>query len=1358
MSKRLQLLLWSGWMLLALLGAGRAVAQVETRHFRTISVDQGLSQGTVYTILQDTLGFIWMGTQDGLNRYNGESFSVYRPSKNDPRSLSSYYIRSLLRDEAGTLWVGGNRGVSRYDYSANNFHNYAFTRKPGEWYISALVQDARRTLWAASSAGALFRLQAAADTFLQVPFGTAAYRPKTITCLQPWHNDLLVGTKEGLFRRTAAGTTEPIHLGIAPPWVNKLFPDGPWLWVTTEGDGLFRYDTRNGAVQQYRHGPGASSLADDAVRGINKDARSQLWLGTFRGLSVLDPASGKFSNYYHQPSLPYTLSQNSVRCIFRDQQDGMWLGTYYGGVNYYHPGDIVVNLLGQNTGELSLSDRVVNVIRQDSKGNFWIGTNDKGLNYWDTKARKIRYYTQEEGSGGGLSSNNIQAIAFSPSGQVLVGTHNTGLNVLDPATGRTRVYRYREDDPNSLSGDMVYALLTDSRNRIWIGTRSGLDQFHPSGPSFTRLFSDSAGRRLSSDEITYLLEDSRHRIWIGTTNGVNLFYPDRLRFDPLPGATLSNDVINCIAEDRQKRIWVGTRDGLNLYHEATRSFTGYGTQPAFPKGAIYGIQSDDEGNLWISTNTGLIRFNPETFEQQSFDNKDGLQNSSFNLYAFCKAADGLLLFGGTNGVSYFYPSALRQPPVSLKLTFTGLEALNKAVTPGDETAILDRHIDQAGRLTLSHEYRQFSIYFNAFNYISADRTRYRYQLEGFDHDWQTAEVVPRATYTNLPPGNYTFRVKAVGPQGESSPTRSLRIRVLPPWYRSFWFYLLVVGVAAAAGIFLYHILSEQMRTRQQLKGERLEREKMDDINRMKTEFFTNVSHELRTPLTLIMAPLEILLAQPSTDRSLRKRLEPMLANVKRLSQLVNQLFEFKKTERGTRRLQVARGELVGLLQEIHASFRPLSEKNDIRFSYHPPEDLLCGYFDKEAVEHILFNLLSNAFKYTPGGGSIAVDLSATNGQAVIRVTDTGKGMAREHLDKIFDRYYQVSGPEMNLGSGVGLAFTRRLVELHHGTITVDSQPGRGSTFTVTLPLSADAYAGDDLVDILVSDAPAPAPAVQEAEEAPTRVPEAAGEGPNGLQEGEKLLLVDDNREILEYLKEYFGKSYQVRAANDGKEALALLEDYQPDLVISDVMMPEMDGLQFCKRVKQNIRTSHIPVILLTAKTETPQQVKGLEMGADDYVTKPFSIAVLQARVQNILRSRRQLREYYAQSTEVAPEKITFNALDEEFLKNAIAIVEANIQEYDFSVDKFSREVGMSRSNLYLKIKAITGESATAFIKRIRFKKAVELLESRQYTMAEVAYMSGFNSPSYFSTAFKQFYGCMPTEYLSRKAPRQENEP
>lgn len=1320
------------------------ILNAQDKKFRNISVDKGLSQSTGFTIAQDTLGFIWVGTQDGLNRYNGNDFKVYRPIKGQPRSLQSYYIRSLHVDQHGSLWIGGNQGISKYDYKSDNFVNYKLPKSVGEWYISSIAEDKNGVIWAVSISGDIFKLNINEQQFARINVNTLDQGIKKIAYVGVWKSQILLGTDVGLFSLSHQKNLKKLDIGKSRPFISDVFVNHQYLWIATEGDGLIRYEQKSGKLDFFENNPLKNSVADNNIRCISNDRDGNIWLGTFKGLSILNVKTLSFDNYQHQSSQPFSIGQNSVRSIFKDKQHGMWLGTYYGGISYYHKDDIKFNLLSQNTGKLALNDEVVSVIKQDKAGNFWIGTNDKGLNYWNRSKETISYFTYKASNANSLASNNIKAIAFDNSGNVLVGTHNGGLNLLNPQTGNIKRFLHNASNPNSIAGDLVYSLLKDAKGRIWVGTRSGLDEFMPKEQNFKHITIDRAGKRLVSDDITYLYEDSRHRIWIGTTNGVSQFYPDNLLFGNIEESALKEEVVNCIVEDARKRIWIGTRGGLWLYEEKRNAFVPFKSRNDFVKGTIYGILPDEMGNLWISTNSGLVKFNPDTKYSQTFYDSDGLQNNQFNEYAFCKANDGMMLFGGIKGLSYFYPNSLRQAEIPIKLYFTGVEVFNKQVAADDGTDVLANHVDQVNELRFAADQKQFSIAVNSFNYISPNRTLYYYKLLGIDKDWQRA-VGQKISYSNLPAGHYELEVRAEGPNGERSKIRKIAIVISPPWYKTVWFYLFMVMLLGCAGYFAYKILRERIRAINQLKLERLDKERAKEINQIKTDFFTNVSHELRTPLTLILAPLEELMNTPKVDRPIKQKYELMFANAKRLYQLVDQLFEFRKTEMGTRKLRVSKTDLVSFLAQIYESFKPLANRKNIGFSYRFDVAQLSFFFDDDALERVLFNLLSNAFKYTKDGGNIVIQVSAEQGNAVIEVVDNGLGIKAEDLEKLFERFYQVNGTETNLGSGVGLAFTKSLVELHHGTISASSDGKKGSVFTVKLPL-ADVHYSDDLK--LDSEVAQTVDADQQQIEANV-LDEGNVDAAESVAQKLKLLIVDDNVDIVGYLRDFFELQYDVVTAYNGKMGIKAVEAESFDLIISDVMMPEMDGLNFCKRVKQNINTSHIPLILLTAKADTSHHIKGLEMGADDYLTKPFSAELLAAKVENLLRSRKRLKDYYLSNKALVPENIAFNTLDEEFLKEAIEIIEKHLSDSDFSVDKFSREIGMSRSNLYLKLKAITGESATDFVKRIKFSKAVEFMKSNRYTMAQIAYMCGFNSPSYFSTAFKQYFDCMPTEYLEK---------
>lgn len=1330
--------------------ASQVQDSLKNHYFRNLSIVDGLSQSTVFDIAQDTLGYMWMGTQDGLNRYDGKSFTTYRPLNGNSHSLQSKYIRSVFLDSKGLLWIGGNNGISKYNYASDNFVNFYLPNKSGEWYISSIVEDKEGVIWAGSSSGQIFYLKKGATNFKYLNSKEISIKTQKINKLLAKDDRLYIGAGNGLYSiQLNTKMLQKINLNGIKHSINDLLLDGDKLWIGTEGAGLLRYRIQDSTLKQYLHKSiDKKSLADDNVRSLRKDTEGHLWIGTFYGLSILDTSNNNFKNYFHSSTIPYTISQNSVRSIYCDKQGGMWIGTYYGGVNYYHHNDIKFNLLNFNSGPLSLNGEVVNVIKEDQKGNFWIGTNDQGLNYWDRKKNNISYFSHDESVRNTLSSNNIKAIIFDENQKLLIGTHNAGLNYFNPITGENIKYKHSNDNPESIASNMVYALLRDHKNRIWVGTRSGLDLFNPLDGKFSHYYLDKVGNRLTSDVITYLMEDSQQRIWIGTNKGINVFYPENMLFDPLTDVNgkenISNSIITCITEDQKGRIWIGTRNGMKRYDEKT-GFKEYNTTDGLPNNVIYGILVDDEGSLWISTNNGLAKFNPDTEQIQLYDHKDGLQSNQFNLYAFCKASDGMMLFGGIQGISYFYPEIIHQESLKLKITITGLDIYNDRINSNNESPTIEKHIDKVKQLEFKPDQKQFTLYFNSFNYSSPNKITYLYKLEGYDNQWQTTGKLPKASYANLPAGSYNFLVKAHSPMGDYSPTRSIEINIVPVWWKSNWFYILL-GLFITIGAYIsYKIVAERIRTLHQLKLARIERDKSDAVNKMKMEFFTNVSHEFRTPLTLIIAPVEEILNNTAVDDFIKKKHQLIMLNAKRLLFLVDQLIEFRKVELGNLKLNIESDNLVNLTRNIYTNFTPLSNKKNIKFTFSTSETKLMTCYDKDSIQKVCFNLLSNAFKFTKEGGSIELRLSKLeNDFAVIQVIDSGIGMAPNEQKQIFDRFYQINKDKSELGSGIGLALTKRLVEHHNGSIEVESIEGKGTSFKVLLPLSEPGGTVENLLTKTGSLVKEETKLLNERE-----ISVAIEELEEEVQR-ETILIVEDNIEIINYVKEYFAQYYGIITATNGQEALEIIETTYVDIIICDIMMPKLDGLHFCKRVKQNIKTNHIPIILLTAKKQLEQQIEGFEAGADAYITKPFSIRLLHLKVENILQSRKRLKEYYAESKDIIPENIVFNIQDEEFLRKALNIVEENISEPTFSVEEFSKKIGMSRSNLYLKFKAITGESITEFIKRIRFKKAVLLIETQKYTLAQVAYMSGFNSPSYFSTSFKQYFGYIPTQHLDRQ--------
>lgn len=1324
--------------------------------FENISNEDGLSSNTVFVAIQDSTGYMWFGTSDGLNRYDGYAFTVYRPSEGEgsTNAPASSHIRTLFLDAAGILWIGGDEGVTRYDEKTNCFDNFSLLPNEVGHYISAIAQTTDGQLWAAARNGRCFVYNQTNKQFEEVEIKE---KVGGIWSLSPVEDGFLVGAENGLFHLDAKQMqVKALPLLNEAITINQITqaPDKTY-WIATAGAGLLHINQQFNLIQSYRHEVfNENSLCNDNVRSLCFDNRGKLWIGTFVGLSILDVETVQFSNYYEEFSRPYALTQNSVRTIAKDTNGGMWLGTFFGGVDYYHPANIKFDLLNQNGGKLSLSDNVVSAMKEDPSGNVWILTNDKGLNYWDRKANTIKVFTHNEKNPNSISSNNLKSIAYTNLGKLLIGTHNSGLNYYNPASGKNIIFKKKDEKPGCLPDNSIYALLKDSQNRLWIGTWKGLCRFDEKSLSFEQ---ELTNKRLSSNQISYLYEDSRKRIWIGTFNGLNIFYPEKNKLESFrrtetDSVNLLNNEITCITEDTKGRIWIGTKKGLHLFDEINRNFISITTQNGLASNIIYGILEDNKENLWIASNGGLSSYNTKSKKIRNFGLKDGIQSSQFNNYSFCKTSDGLFLFGGINGITLFNPQNIENTPFNSQVIFTYFKLFNNQIQPGDDTKLLEKSISHTSKITLRHHQNVFSIGFAAINYIASDNIVYKYRLEGYDQEWREAESGRNAYYSNLDPGSYVFKVKAEnGTSGTQNKEAALVIEILTPWWESrlaLLTYFLLASTLIALGC---RLIKERMRTQNQLRVERLEKHQITEVNKMKLQFFTNISHEFRTPLTLIISPLQKILERPSSDEWLNRQHETIYKNSRRLMNLIDQLMDFRKSELGQLKLHVTLGDMVEYINEIYLSFALAASQNNIIYTFDSKETKIDCYFDRSYVEKIAFNLLSNAFKFTPAGETIGVKLYLENHWIVLEVSDTGKGISPEKIALIFERFYRADENNTKPGTGIGLALTKRLVELHHGTIEVIGEVNKGSTFTVRLPLRAEGYSAEE-IDIDGGVEPYMAANRLVDVDSPSEHPKELRQS----EHAETILLVDDNVEIAQYIKESLEEQYRVKMVSNGKEALELLLTEEPDLIISDVMMPVMNGLNLCKTLKQNVKTCHIPIILLTAKTSVQDQIEGLHQGADDYVAKPFEMNLLEAKIQNLIKTRKRLRELYSRSNDIKPESIAFNRLDKEFLEKAVKVVEEHLVDIKFSVDLFAQEMNMSRSNLHLKMKAITGASASDFIKKIRFNKALKLLEENCYSMAEISYMTGFNSPSYFSTSFKKHFGYLPTEHIQKMKNQIKN--
>ena len=1301
--------------------------------FHHLNVENGLSQNSVIAIVQDNRGFMWFGDRYGLNRYDGENFRMYRNNYADSTTISDDYITTLFCDARHTLWVGTTNGLNRYDPERDAF-NRVF---PGE-NINCLYQDNQGTLWVGAADG-LFKKTGTGFT--------PVLRGSVVRAVYEDHQGYLwVGATTGLLRLEPAPGGYHIQR-VTDDHITSIREDEEQprnLWIGTANGGLNKYDPATGTFHAFTHQN--SGLINNNVRTICPDPSGRLWIGTQEGLTIFDPRSGQFTAYQHDPGDPESLSQNSIYSIFPDASGSMWIGTYFGGVNVVYSHATPFTVSKSEKDRSSLDNNVVSGFAEDAAHNLWIGTEGGGLNYWDRARNTFIAYKNVPGDPTSLGSNLVKVVYRDKDGNIWVGTHAGGLDLLDPVHGRFHRFLYNAQDP-TLNSE-VEAILEDSQGRFWIGAEDSLYVYKRTGSSLSPYPGISPLNETPA--VRVLFEDSRHNVWMASTRALYVLRNGQTTFQAVLQAKGNNsfhsNFVNCIREDDRGRLWIGLYGaGLTTYDPATGKFNTYTQKDGLPNDNVLGIEEDNNGQLWISTDNGLSRFDPVSGVFKNYTASDGLAGSGFNYNSHFKDSRGELFFGGFNGFTSFFPAQIETNNDIVPLVFTSLDLFNKPVSIGG--GILDRSIGFTDHIRFHYDQDGFTIHFALLNFIKPEKNRYAYKMDGVDKDWNLGAAAS-ATYTGLPPGDYLFWVKGANNDGVWSKPAALRITILPPFWKTWWAYCFY-ALALAALVFL---IVRYFFLRELLKRE-------DALHQAKLNFFTNISHEIRTHLALIIGPVEKLLLRkrdPEDERQLRY----VKKNSESLLQLVSELMDFRKAESGNLSLHVSEGNIVAFLKDIYASFEHLATSRGIQTDLLSSDDVISVFFDREQLEKVFFNLLSNAFKFTPDGGCINVFVEEEKTFVAVHIVDNGRGIAPENLDKLFINYYQENDYNVqNTGYGIGLALSKSIVELHKGSMRVESEMGSRTSFTVTLQKGRRHFSEGQMamggygpaVPAGKADTGGLAGALRAAElsgkaEASASGPAPHAEGRAASTTKPSVLLVEDNPEVRAFVRSALEERYQVTESPDGLKGWEAATEDIPDLIISDVMMPEMDGLTLCGKLKTDERTSHIPVILLTAKTTTANQINGLEMGADLYLTKPFSIHILELHMRNLLSAREKMRQKFSQELVIQPRRVVVNTLDEQFIEKAISFIEERMDDPEFGVQMLSTHMAMSQPVLYKKIKALTDMSAGDFIKNIRLKKAAQLLREKRHTVYEVAYMVGYSDRKHFSKEFKKMFDRNPTDF------------
>ena len=1347
--------------LLCCLSLCQAAAHNSSRiHFKRLSVNDGMSQSTVLALTQDHNGKIWVGTMDGLNWYDGYRFAPFHKDLNDSTSLSNSHIYSLYTDADGTVWVGTLTGLSRYNIVGNNFTNYTLPEgTPVQIFAIEELKDKQQLLLGTNNGLAVFDKKT----------GLMQLHPHlqatTVYSIRKANDEVLLGTHTGIYHYLPQDNS---IVRLLPELKNEVIssivydPRKRVYWMGSFINGVYCMDDKFQIKKHYPYTDRQQKEPLGTVRTLAQDDKGNLWIGTINGLFILEPETEAMEKYTFSHENGNSLGHNSVRSLLKDNQGGIWVGTFYGGLSYYHAMAPAFDTMTYSAYKNSLSDNTVSCIVEDPfTGNLWIGTNDGGLNEYNRRTNHFSVFRANRKDAHALQSDNIKCVLPDDDG-VYIGSHGGGLSYLSTRTRQIKNYTF----PGAVSfNNSCYSLLDGQDGTIWVGAIIGLYQFNKKTGSLSLHPLAQKHPRLNNMLISVLYRDSKERIWIGTEESLFVYADGKLeewkdetsRFPALVQAF-------CIHEDSNHHIWIGSSVGLYKSDNTTpRPLTRYSTYDGLPNNFIYGILEDGRGRLWITTNHGLSCFDPSEQTFLNYSVKDGLSHNQFNTYGACQTKDGIIYLGSLKGITYFNPYQFVDNPYSPNAVITGATIQNQPVTNIRDG--VSKYFQASNGKLLGMSFpanrKTFSIRFSVINYLSGRRNLFAYQLEGFDDNWiSSAQAISQrgVTYSNLPPGKYTFRVKACNNNGRWSLTPTeFFVHITPMWYQTWWAKTLYVLLTLGGIAFILYFFIARAKMKMQVQIEHLERMKVEEVSQEKVRFYINMSHELRTPLSLILAPLEELVEEKSKfDLQEQQKLSYIYRNGRKLLHLISQLLDFRKAESGALPIHVAMNQVDKLAKNIFTMFEENAQKRNITYEYQSDlkDDLLP--VDKMYVEMMLTNLLSNAFKFTRNGGKITLSVWRKENSFGFSVKDNGIGIPQDKLARIFERFYQAN--ESVKGSGIGLSLVKCLVEKHHGTIQVDSQPGIGSRFTVTLPLRKQVFEEDAQVEFILNDIQtASAPTDEETKRQEDT--ETKEEFDSNLSECHSILVVEDNKELRTFLKNSLSEHYTVITAANGKEGLQHAIDDLPDLIISDVMMPVMDGLEMVKQIKENSAICHIPIIILSAKASLDDRIAGLEQGIDDYITKPFSATYLKTRIITLLRQRKSLQEMYmAQLTDsknacvssgLTPSQPQITPYDEKFMQKVMEFMETQMDNSELTIDAFAEHLMLSRTIFYRKLKSIIGLTPVDFIREIRIKRAVQLIDSGEYNFSQIAYMTGFSDPKYFSKCFKKVMGVTPTEYKEK---------
>lgn len=1346
-------------ILLLLLPLISIYPQKKVALFKNYTVKDGLSQNTVIRILEDSKGYIWFCTRDGLNRFDGTEFEVYRADGSE-NSLTSSDVTTLAEAENGILWIGSHKGLTRYDTNAKRFYQYY--KQEGEANslsdncIKHLLYDNRKRLWVGTING-LDLYDSETDNFRQITDEGAIFwlmQRKNGNICYLVNNTLCVLEPESM-------QTKTFHFDPDEKLFFLFEDSNNTLWVGMWNSGLRYFDEeREELVKADLSWTNGLTFNNEQVNYIVEAQEKNLILATRNGLLAYDPKKAKLINCFRSEDAG-GVSENTIISLYKDGAENIWIGTYGGGVNLYTP---YSNFFVPYFPSQQLQKNIGNINSiVEYKGDLWMGT-DGGLILYNRQAETYEYcHFQVSGS---KTNREIKYIQKEGDKYLWISICYCGLYLYDME--KREIVKEIPDFPYN----QVRRITRTSDGLYWIAL--GVDNPILLYDMEKNVLTDSFPVEGQQEEISLINVQDIYAdsvsIWMGTrAEGLYRYHIqtkqlDHFKNDKASASSLKSNHITCIYKDKTGNLWIGTfGGGLALYDRQHDAFRIFGKKENLDNEAISSIMEDEKGNLWVTTLKGISRFDPkkEVFDNWGYDTGYSLLET--NLHACLCTEDKQFYVGGNNQFLSFDPEQLRIntriPRVIISKILIWADNFDKKtprtwIEPQDD------------RIELNYDQTSFTIRYSALNYVFPESNSFAYMLEGFDSNWTYIGHERSVNYTNIPPGDYVFRVKACNNDGIWNLVgASLQIKVYPPFWKTWYAYVFYGVVCITVVLLLLRYKMKEERLKMDLKIKQMEKAHIETSHKIGVQMFTNFSHELRTPLTLIIAPLDELLNRTYLSPELKRPLELIHKNAQRLLWLVNRLMDFRKLEAGKMRLKVGLYKLDDFVNEILLSFKPLADKKEILLEYTNMGRSTEVWFDYILLEKVFFNLLSNAFKHTPAGGYIRINAKEIGEEEITRTTelreykpvgnhsqwlwmtveDSGKGIPREMLSKVFEAFFQIGENDSTdvYGTGIGLSLTKNIIELHHGHIWVTSEENKGTCFSFVIPLGKEMFTEEEVLSrnkiikkeyvydkplVILDDSP-----VEEKKVSVSR-------------KRYNLVVIEDNIDVRNYLYEMLCNDYNITTAEDCMAGYDLVIKEIPDLVISDIMTPRMNGIEFCQKVKSNMITSHIPIILLTARITLSQIKEGYDSLADDYIMKPFNPELLKVRIANLLANRQKLRELYAKKIVTDDFHSEVISTEDKFMAKILEYIHKNLDNTEFSIDKFSDDIGMSRVQLYRKIKAVTGFSPSKLVLDIRLKKAAKLLSATDDTVTEVAYKCGFNEVSYFGKCFKANYNVSPSEY------------